>query len=365
MIRQPLPCRARTRPPLRWAAAAALLACAAPALAEDSVAEGSVAEAALPAEAAPLGRTDASRPLPDAPSTAPVVVERWTLPDRALAPARLSSDAPTYGPAGTVSADARRPDPGRYDSFGERVGAVKWELGAFAAYFVAANVKKVIEEPQSFRFQDEGLFGRDTNNLGVDKLAHAWNTYLISDILYLRMERRTGGGRASALTAAALGSGLQTFGEVFDGLHEGSGFSVQDMAFNLAGAGFSVLRNSNPDLKRKVDFRLLIVPNSDIYTFSGKRHFEQQKFFAAFKLAGFDALARSPLRFVELHAGYSARDFTNEDRAAGVTPKRRIFAGVGLNFTELFFRDARHPVGQAAATVLQYYQLPYTSLRTD
>ena len=278
------------------------------------------------------------------------------------------SSALTYGPSTPTSIASGGPTSvadSRYDSFGERVGAVAWEAGAIAAVLTATNLGKVIREPQSFRFQDEGLFGRDTNNLGVDKLAHSYNTYLFSEILYRRMKRKTGGGVASAVTAAALGAGLQFYGEVYDGLHEGSGFSLQDTAFNLMGAGFSVLRNSVPQVRETVDFRLLIVPNSDIYTANGKRHFEQQKFFLAFKPAGFDALKRTPLRLLELHVGYSARDFTNEDRAAGVRSHRAVFLGAGVNFTQLFFRNARTPLAKAAATVLEYYQLPYTSVRTD
>lgn len=284
----------------------------------------------------------------------------------ALEPADAATK--TYGPPVPSSDAAIAPSfrPARvYDSFGERVGAVKWEAGAIAAVLTATNLGKVIREPQSFRFQDEGLFGRNTNNLGVDKLAHSYNTYLFSEILYRRLERKTGGGTASAVTAAALGAGLQFYGEVFDGLHEGSGFSLQDTAFNLAGAGFSVLRNSIPRVRETVDFRLLIVPNSDIYTPNGKRHFEQQHFLFALKLNGFEKLVATPLRFVELHVGYSAKDFTNEDRAAGITPKRRPFVGVAANLTELFFRDARRPVPKAAATVLEYLQLPYTALHTD
>ncbi len=362
--RSPVP-SARARRIARRAGGAAALALATPALAGDLPAPTLATMAVVPDPLASLAASELAPP----PATPPSISGPIDQPSLAAWSLSAVPDAaPAYGPGASPGALARadrRPDPARYDSFGKRVGAVKWELGAFAAYFVAVNVKKVIDEPQSFRFQDEGLFGRDTRNLGVDKLAHAWNTYLISDILYRRMERKTGGGTASAVTSAVLGSGLQTFGEVFDGLHQGSGFSVQDMAFNLAGAGFSVLRNSHPGVREKVDFRLLIVPNSDIYTYQGKRHFEQQKFFLAFKPAGFAALERTPLRLLELHVGYSGRDFTNEDRAAGVEPKRRIFLGVGLNFTELFFKNARRPLGKAAATVLEYYQPPYTSLRTD
>lgn len=252
----------------------------------------------------------------------------------------------------------------RYRSFDARVGAVKWETAGIFALLTAGNIRKVIDEPQSFRFQDEGLFGKNTADLGVDKLAHSFNTYLISEILYRRMERKSGGGLPSAVTSAVLASGLQIYGEVYDGLHKGSGFSWGDVGFNVAGAGFSVLRNTVPGLKAKLDFRIMIVPNENVYTYQGKRHFEQQHFLLALKLAGFDRLRNSPLRFLEVHVGYHAKDFTIGERLAGVEPKRLPFVGLGFNFAQLF-RSPQTWVAKAARTTLQYYQIPYTSLHVD
>ncbi|QNE33429.1 DUF2279 domain-containing protein [Sphingomonas sp. NBWT7] len=272
--------------------------------------------------------------------------------------AALTAQA-TQSPAPGTSADTR------YHTFGARVGAVKWETLGIFALLTAGNIGKVIDEPQSFRFQDEGLFGKNTGSLGIDKLAHSYNTYLISEILYRRMERKTGGGAASAVTAAVLGSGLQIYGEIYDGVHAGSGFSVADVGFNLAGAAFSVARNTVPGLKAKLDFRIMIVPNDDFYTRSGKKHFEQQHFLLALKLAGFDALRATPLRFFELHAGYHAKDFTIPDRLAGVTPKRLPFVGVGFNFAELLFKGREGWLSKAARTGLQYYQIPYTAVHVD
>lgn len=255
------------------------------------------------------------------------------------------------------------PDPGRYDSFGARVGAVKWEFAALLAGYSVVHVGTALRDPQPFRVQTEGFFGRNTNNLGLDKLAHGFNAYVFSDLLYHRIARKTGGGLPSAVTAATLAVGLQAFGEVTDGFHEGSGFSLNDMAFNLAGGGFSVLRNTVPGLKEKLDFRLMVVPNDDFYTFKGKKHYEQQRYLFALKLAGFERLERTPLRFVELHLGYQGKDFLREDRAAGIAPKRRVFAGFGINFGELLFRNSRSTVGRAARSVLRYIQPPYTTLR--
>ncbi len=269
-----------------------------------------------------------------------------------------------YGPS-DQAADAPADPDLRYRSFGSRVGTVKWETAAIFAVITATNIGKVIDDPQSFRFQDEGFFGKNTADLGVDKLAHSFNTYLFSEILYRRMARKTGGGPASAVTAAALGAGLQLYGELYDAVHAGSGFSLQDTAFNFAGAGFSVLRNSVPGLKEKVDFRISIVPNHEIYTFQGKEHFEQERFLLAFKASGFSGINRTPLRFLEFQVGYYAKNFTLADRRNGVIPQRKPFIGLGVNFAELFFKRTRSPVGRAARTVLEYFQIPYTALKLD
>lgn len=308
-----------------------------------------------------------------------LIATNWQLGDGGFRPAieaaapsnfvdvASAAESPVAGPSPPVTDGqaAVRPEPDpRYRSFIGRVGAVKWEFGAALAVMTAINVGKVNGESQPFRFSNEGLFGKDTANLGLDKLAHAYNTYLLSEIFYRRMERKTGGGLGSAVTAAVLGSGLQIYAEVFDGFHRGAGFSAADVGFNVGGAAFSVLRNSVPGLKEKLDFRIMIVPNDDFYTFQGKKHFEQEHFLLALKLAGFEKLRNGPLRFLELHVGYHAKDFTIPDRLAGIEPKRLPFMGVGFNFAELF-RTRRSWIAKAARTTLQYVQVPYTSIHVD
>lgn len=255
--------------------------------------------------------------------------------------------------------------PPRYDSFGSRVGAVKWELGGFLTALTLTNLPVTVRDPQPFRFKSEGWFGKDTPNAGVDKLAHAWNTYVISDILYRRMARKTGGGPKSARTAAVLGLGLQTYGELFDSFHKGSGFSMEDMAFNLAGAGFGVMRNSVPGMDEKVDFRLMIVPNKDIVTFRGKEHFEQQWFLLAFKGSGFEATRDTPLRYLEFHVGYHAERTRKEERDRGIGPVRKPFIGVGLNLSELLLKNKKGTAADVGRTALDYLQVPYTAVHVD
>lgn len=251
------------------------------------------------------------------------------------------------------------------DRFVDRIDVVKWEVGATAAVITLANLPLILREPQSFRFKSEEFFGRGNPSRGVDKMAHAWHGYVFSDILYQRMSRRTGGGRESAYAAAALGLGLQTLGEVYDGFHEGSGFSLEDSLFNLAGAGFSVMRHTVPGLKEKVDFRLMIVPNSSVFTFRGKRHFGQQHYILALKAAGFDRFRNSPLRFAELHVGYHVEDLAASARDPTIVPRPKPFVGIGLNVAELFLKKRRGTASGVGRAALQYLQVPYTAVHID
>lgn len=253
----------------------------------------------------------------------------------------------------------------RRTSFGGQVGAVKWEVAAIAAWITAIQIGPFLKEHRSFHFKDEGWFGKSTANLGVDKLTHAYNAYLVTELLQARIARKSDAPDGGALTAAILAAGLMAYGELYDAHKVDGGFSKEDFISNLAGAGFSVLRNTIPGMREKVDFRLLVIPNSDIITFRGKRHFAQQRFLLALQLAGFDGLEDSPLRFVELHAGYYAKNFTLRERAAGEIPRRKPFIGIGLNLQQLFFRKPRSTAGRVANTALDYIQVPYTAVHVD
>lgn len=252
------------------------------------------------------------------------------------------------------------PNSDRYRSFVDQVDTVKWEMGAILAYYTAINAKKLGEDPTTPHFHSEGWFGKETSTLGVDKLAHAYSGYVVSEIVYARLKRKTRNAPGIAVTAAALGFATTLYSEVWDSIERSGGWGWEDVAFDAAGAAFSVLRNSVGGLDEKLDYRLMIMPEHGI-KISGQRHFEQQRYLFALKLAGFEAFKRGPLRFLELHAGYYAKDFTSQDRERGVQSKRRIFLGVGINLRELLFKNSRSRVGRAAGEALDYLQIPYTA----
>ena len=323
---------------------------------------------ALPILGASLTAAPSAEPVAPAADAAPVVAlsTRGDAPfigssfDLAELGRQPAPQAPVQGPVDPQPSPQNAPD-ARYKSLGSRIGAAKWEAISLFAYITATQAYWT-GATTSFHFKDEGWFGRDTKNLGIDKLTHAFNAYLFAEFLGARIARKTGDRPAAALPAAMLSMGLMLYGEMWDGHKEDSGFSVQDVIFNTGGAAFSVLRHTVPGLEEKLDFRLLLMPNSDIYTFKGKRHYEQQRFLLSLELAGFEGLKTSPLRFAELQVGYRGKNFTNAERARGVIPKRDIFFGIGLNVKQLFFRNSRSRLGRAISSGLNYFQLPYTAV---
>ena len=274
----------------------------------------------------------------------------------------------TYGPKDAAAA-ARWADPdtgGQRLSFASQADAVKWEFGAIMLYYTATNGTKLFEDPRWPHGQVEGWFGRDTNNMGVDKLTHAYSAYVISELLHHRLRRKTGEAPGIQYTAAGLAFGAMLYTEFWDSIEPTGGWSWEDVTFNGLGAGFSALRNSVPGMDKLIDYRLMVQPQEGRYRLSGKEHFEAQWHFFALKLAGIEGLRDTPLRYVELDLGYRAEDFTNPDREAGIRPKRHIFFGVSLNFSEIVRRVAGgNRYARAAASVLEYIQPPYTMLSTN
>lgn len=278
--------------------------------------------------------------------------------------------ADVAGPSLTESEPRRWSDhvPRQYAThrtFWEQTMSIKTEVLLFTGYFALQTGKKAFRPTTTFHFHNEGWFGKDTTNLGIDKLTHAFDTYLIAEILHMRMHQNTNASEGDALTSAILASTLMGLNEISDGIEHDSGYSMQDVIMNLAGAGFSVLRNTVPGLKEKVAFKIEIVPNSQVYSYRGQEHYEQQRFMFSLKGAGFGKLKKTPFRYLDLQVGYYGSDFRAVDRNAGKEPKRHLFVGLGLNLGELLFGESRSKLGKIGYTVLDYFQVPYTSVRYD
>lgn len=252
-----------------------------------------------------------------------------------------------------------------HKNFGAQFSTITTEMALFALYFSAQSGKKLFRETDGFSFHDEGWFGKDTGSLGSDKMLHAFDTYLIAEILHMRLHKTTNASQGDAWVAAALATALMAANELSDGIEPDTGYSMNDVAMNTAGALFSVLRNTVPGLREKVAFKLEIVPNDDIYSYRGRKHYEQQRYMFSIKGRGFEGLKGTPFRFLDLQLGYYASNFLKSDIDAGEEPRRHLFVGVGLNVGEILFGRNKTGFSKHADRVLDYLQLPYTSVRLD
>lgn len=254
-------------------------------------------------------------------------------------------------------------EPYRLPTFGRQAGAVGWELAAITAAVTATRVKDVTKGGSHFHFKSEGWFGRNTETLGMDKMHHGWKSYFMTDILQTLIEERTGDRRGAAYTSALLGLGVMAYAEVLDEFTARTGFSNEDMAIHVAGAGLSLVRNIVPGLREKIDFRMEMKPTGKGDDLHLINQLAQRKYLLAAQLSGFRALEESPWRFVELHVGYYGRGFTEIERARGDPLRRKLFVGIGFNVQQLFSARPGSRVERIAKGAFDYIQLPYTSLR--
>ena len=269
-----------------------------------------------------------------------------------------------------------------YDSgdFWRQTKTVKWRFAGATAAIAATGFANWDWGSSKFKFNSEGWFGKDTASLGMDKLGHAYSSYVLTEFLTDGID--TGLPRHRSYTAGILAMGLMTGIEIFDGFSEEHGFSHEDLVVDAAGVAFSIVRRAVPGMREKVDFRLLYTPSKSTWRAlscfpephcdkdgvtarSPITDYVNQRYLLALKLSGFEATRKTPLRLVELHGGYYARGFTKEEEDRGDPLRRRFFVGVGLNVGELFFPGRRRGVAGAAKSVLEYLQIPYTAVHTD
>jgi hypothetical protein len=217
----------------------------------------------------------------------------------------------------------------------------------------------------SFHFHSEGWFGKNTKYAGIDKLGHAYTTYLYSDFFTQRIAHKTGNPTGAALTGSLIAFGIMAGVEVGDGFSPDYGFSPEDLIADGVGAGFGFLRNTIPGLADKLDYRMEYVKSSR-HSFDPVSDYEGQKYILALKLGGFERFEDSPLRFFELHGGYFVRHDRNAS-GTGYTRRREPYVGIGLNLQQLLAETPANNTsfGLAADRFFEYYQPPYTYIATQ
>lgn len=199
----------------------------------------------------------------------------------------------------------------------------------------------------------EGWFGADTSEGGADKIGHLYTSYLMTrafDGLY----RHWGVAAPVAARDAMISSLLLTgFIELGDGFSP-YGMSWEDMTMNVAGGLIGYQLATHEDWQRRLDLRMEYTPSGSPDPLTDYQH---ARYLLAVKLNGFAALQHSPLQWLELHAGYYARGYDDPD----AQDRRVSYIGVGINFPALLERAG----WRRSARVLQYYQLPGTTLRAE
>lgn len=203
--------------------------------------------------------------------------------------------------------------------------------------------------------QSEGWFGKGTKHGGADKAGHMYTGYLagrISSNLY----RSWGYDRNESAGLGAITSLLVTGAMEAGDSFSDYGFSQEDMVANMAGAGLGYLLERFPTAEEFLDYRIEYSPPLSRIKADPLTDYEYIRYILAFRLAGFDALKESPLRYVDFLAGYYTRNYHDDvplDRR-----ERNLFIGVGLDLSELLSFSR-------ASVIFRYLQLPYTYLRGD
>ena len=254
-----------------------------------------------------------------------------------------------------------------FNTFWGQASSVKWDILALYGGVTLFGINNWDWGTHAYNFQSEGWFGTDTKYGGMDKLGHAYTGYVVSQYFTQRIAHEIDDPKNAAITGALIGMGFQTYIEFFDGFAGMHGFSYEDLIADGIGAGFSFLRNTVPGLSDKLDFRMEYWGASDYHDWDPATDYDGQKYLLALKLSGFEKLEETPLRFVELQAGYYTEGYTDETREQNVDPKRVPYLAVGLNLNELLGEapEIRNTMpGEAANTLFEYWQPPYTYIPT-
>lgn len=226
---------------------------------------------------------------------------------------------------------------------------------AVAAFIVGWGYANWDYGQEHWHARDEGWFGQSTDEGGADKGGHFYATYALGRGL-TGLFRHYGYDHDKAVLAGVGSSlGAMMLMELGDG-YSPYGYSEEDAAMNLLGAGAAWLLATQPSLDRKLALRGEYHVNrheaADFFT-----DYERWRYYLVLKLEGFEAMPE-PLRWIELHSGYFARGYA--DDVAG-NEQRTTFVGLGFNFSKL----AKRAGWKRTGVFLDYFQVPHTAWRED
>lgn len=202
----------------------------------------------------------------------------------------------------------------------------------------------------------EGWFGNDTDSGGVDKLGHAYTSYVTTRGLSYLYESWCINKDDAALYGALSSLAIVTYMEFGDAFSD-FGASKEDMVANTAGVLYGYYSYKYPRLSSILDYRWEYKLGSETLG-DFATDYENTKYLLALKLNGFDFFSQNNfLKHIELHAGYYTRGFSDGDD----NRERNVYVGIGFNFTDLFRRHSYNK----ASTLFKYYQIPGSTLTVE
>ncbi len=199
----------------------------------------------------------------------------------------------------------------------------------------------------------EGWFSKDSYEGGADKCAHFYFSYTLSHALSGTFDYWSYSSEKAALLGSLSSFGIMSYMELGDSFSN-YGFSHEDFLMNLFGCTAGYLLYVNPNLSKKIDFRIEYIPTFDQGDFVSD--YDNMKFLMAVKLDGFKSIKNTYAKYLELHLGYYARGYPDD-----INKERNIYLGIGISLSKIFNNFSM----KKTAKVFNYYQLPYTYIRMD
>lgn len=228
---------------------------------------------------------------------------------------------------------------------------VALDFGLAAGFITSWGISRWGWFQHSPKIKREGWFGKDTHAGGADKTGHFYMSYVLSDILLWDFRRNgvTNPERTAALTALA----AMTVLEIGDATSSKYGFSYEDFVANTGGVLASWWLAKNPQIDRLLDIRMEYWP-SDGFSIEedAASDYTGMKHLIALRGDAISRLEHTPLRWLELQAGYYTRGFRTYDTPLENGPERHLFVGVGLSLPALLKRN------KTATTLATYLQTP-------
>lgn len=192
-------------------------------------------------------------------------------------------------------------------------------------------------------------FSEDSKHGGADKFGHFYVNYVLSHGLAHLYEHWGYDRNRAGQLGFWSGVGLLGLVEVGDSV-SGFGFSTKDLVMDILGSFAAYVTYRDQALDQLIDIRVEYIPTftkADVFT-----DYEGMKYLLAIKLDGIQGISNKYLNYLELHTGFYARGYEDNDR----NRQRNLYVALGLNMGKIFHKASYKTV----SGVLKYFQFPYT-----